>query len=39
LIAHEKKFDEFDGKKVPEEDKEGIIELLLSELKERTGID
>ena len=39
LIAHEKKFDEFDGKNVPEEDKEGIIELLLSELKEQTGID
>jgi hypothetical protein len=35
----ETKFDELDGRNVPEEDKEAILELLLNELKERAEID
>lgn len=35
----EDKFDELDGRKIPEEDKEAIIELLVDTLKERAGID
>lgn len=35
----EDKFDELDGRKVPEEDTEAIIELLVDALKERAGID
>jgi hypothetical protein len=34
----EEKFDEVDGRKVPEEDKEAIIELLIDRLKERGGL-
>jgi hypothetical protein len=35
----EDKFDELDGRKVPEEDKEAIVELLVDVLKERAEID
>lgn len=35
----EEKFDEFDGRKVPEEDKEAIVELLVGELRERAALD
>lgn len=35
----EDKFDELDGRKVPEEDKEAIIELLVDTLKERVDIE
>lgn len=35
----EEKFDELDDRKVPEEDKEAIVELLVGELKERTDLD
>lgn len=35
----EDKFDELDGRKVPKEDKEAIIEMLVDVLKERAGID
>lgn len=39
-ITHwEDKFDELDGRKVPEEDKEAIVELLVDVLKERAEID
>lgn len=39
-IGHwEAKFDELDGRNVPEEDKETIVELLVDELKERAEID
>lgn len=39
-IGHwEAKFDELDGRNVPEEDKEAIVELLVDELKERAEID
>jgi len=33
------KFDELDGRKVPEEDKDAIVELLVDALKERAEID
>jgi hypothetical protein len=33
------KFDELDGRKVPEEDKEAILDLLIDELKERAELD
>ena len=40
LIDHwEDKFNELDGKKVPEEDREAIIELLVDTLKERADIE
>lgn len=40
LIDHwEEKFDEFDGRSVPEEDTEAIIDLLVDVLKERAGVD
>lgn len=40
LIEHwEDKFDEFDGKKVPDKDKEAIIELLVDTLKKRADIE
>ena len=35
----EDKFDELDGRKVPEEDKEAIIDLLVGTLKERADIE
>jgi hypothetical protein len=35
----EEKFDEFDGRKVPEEDKAAIIELLVGELRDRAELD
>lgn len=35
----EGKFDELDGRKVREEDKEAIVDLLVGELKERTKLD
>jgi hypothetical protein len=35
----EEKFDEFDGRTVPEEDKEAIIDLLVGELRERAELD
>jgi len=35
----EEKFDELDGRKVPDEDKEAIVDLLVGELKERAGLD
>lgn len=40
LIDHwEDKFDELNGRKVPEEDKEAIIELLVDVLKERADLE
>ena len=40
LIDHwENKFDKLDGRKVPEGDKEAIIELLVDTLKERADIE
>jgi hypothetical protein len=39
-IRHwEEKFDELDGRPVPEEDKEAILDLLVGELKERAELD
>jgi hypothetical protein len=35
----EEKFDELDGRDVPEEDTDAIVELLVDELEERAGID
>ena len=35
----EEKFDELDGRPVPEEDKEAILDLLVGEQKERAGLD
>jgi len=35
----EEKFDELDGRNVPEEDKEAIVDLLVGELKERAELD
>jgi len=35
----EEKFDEFDGRKVPEEDRDAIVELLVDTLRERAEID
>jgi hypothetical protein len=35
----EEKFDELDGRNVPEEDKEAILDLLVGELKERAKLD
>jgi len=35
----EEKFDKLDGRPVPEEDKEAILNLLVGELKERTELD
>jgi hypothetical protein len=33
------KFDELDGRAVPDEDREAILDLFVSELKQRAGID
>lgn len=33
------KFDELDGRNVPEEDKEAIFDLLIGELKARADLD
>ncbi|MFB6201403.1 MAG: hypothetical protein ABEI98_05270 [Halorhabdus sp.] len=39
-IRHwEEKFDELDGRPVPDEDKEAILDLLVGELKERAELD
>ena len=35
----EEKFDELDGRNVPEEDKEAIVDLLVGELQERAELD
>ncbi|MFP9193715.1 hypothetical protein ACLI4Q_19020 [Natrialbaceae archaeon A-CW1-1] len=35
----EEKFDELDGRNVPEEDKEAILNLLVGELKERAELE
>ena len=35
----EEKFDELDGRPVPDEDKEAILDLLIGELKERAELD
>jgi hypothetical protein len=35
----EEKFDELDGRKIPEEDKEAIVDLLVDVLKERAELD
>lgn len=35
----EEKFDELDGRDVPDEDKEAILDLLVGELKERAELD
>ncbi|MEF8783840.1 MAG: hypothetical protein V5A39_13025 [Haloarculaceae archaeon] len=35
----EEKFDELDGRKVPDEDKEAIVDLLVDTLKERAELD
>lgn len=35
----EEKFDELDGRTVPEEDKDAIVDLLVGKLKERADID
>ncbi|SEP23003.1 hypothetical protein SAMN04487948_12412 [Halogranum amylolyticum] len=40
LIDHwEEKFDEYEGRKVPVEDKEAILELLVETLREEAGVD